>query len=176
MKEDFKVILGILSLSIVVFGGGIWFYSVRSADDRAKLAKVSMGEKIPNQESPHVAQGAEHDPYNSDPPTSGPMWGSVAGPGIKSAQVPDELVIHSLEHGAAVVWYKSDLPQADVARVTEAFNAASGKKIMSPRANLDVPVALTSWNYLLKLDSIDEVVITEFIDTNSDRAPEKGQI
>jgi hypothetical protein len=176
MGGDFKVIAGILALTVVVFVGGILWYAAQSADERAKLAMPLLGEKMPDQGGLHIAQGAEHEPYNSNPPTSGPMWGSVAGPGVKSEQVPDELVLHSMEHGAAVVWYRSDLPKTDVEKITVAFNAASGKKIMSPRAGLDVPVALASWNYLLRLDSIDEAKVTEFINTNNDRSPEKGQI
>ena len=137
-----------------------------------------MGEKIPNQGSPHVARGETHPDYNSNPPTSGWHWGDgVAGAGIKKEEVPDELILHSMEHGAAVVWYNADLPQDDIEKIQAAYNAAKvAKKIMVPRANLDVPVALTSWGYLLKLDSIDGAKITEFILSNNDRGPEKAPI
>ena len=81
-----------------------------------------------------------------------------------------------MEHGAAVVWYKNDLPQEDISKIRSAFQSASGKKIMIPRENLAVPVALTSWGYLLKLNTIDEATIKEFIETNNDRAPEKAPI
>ena len=47
---------------------------------------------------------------------------------------------------------------------------------MLARKDLDVPVALTSWGYLLKLDTVDEATIKEFIETNNDRAPEKAPI
>ena len=47
---------------------------------------------------------------------------------------------------------------------------------MLPREDLDVPVALTSWGYLLKLETIDESKIREFIETNNDKAPEKAPI
>ena len=47
---------------------------------------------------------------------------------------------------------------------------------MLARKDLGVPVALTSWGYLLKLQTIDESVIKEFIETNNDRAPEKAPI
>ena len=50
-----------------------------------------MGEKIPNQGSPHVARGETHPDYNSNPPTSGWHCGDgVAGAGIKKEEVPDE--------------------------------------------------------------------------------------
>jgi len=65
---------------------------------------------------------------------------------------------------------------SEIEKIKVAFNNASGKKIMLPRENLDVPVALTSWGYLLKLETVDEAKITEFIVTNNDRAPEKAPI
>ena len=72
--------------------------------------------------------------------------------------------------------YKDDLEQSDIDKIKEAFNNSSGKKNNVGSKDLDVPVALTSWGYLLKLQTIDEVKIKEFIETNNDRAPEKAPI
>src|SRR3989338_11482400 len=140
--------------------------------------RALMGEKMPDQGAVPVARGQTHADYNSNPPTSGPNWeDGVAGAGVKTEQDPDELILHGMEHGAAVVWYRADLPQGEVERIRAAFDAAKvGKKIMTPRAGLDVPVALTSWGYLLKLDAIDAEKITEFILANNDRGPEKAPI
>lgn len=177
MSTEKKVIIGIVLATLVILIGGVWFLTVQDSKDQAKLSKPFMGEEIPSQGAAHVARGEPHPLYNSNPPTSGWHWGDgVAGPGIKDKPVPDELVLHSMEHGAAVLWYKDDLPKADVERLKKIFNDASGKKIMLPRKELDVPVALTSWNYLLKLKTIDEAKIIEFIKTNNDRAPEKAPI
>ncbi len=45
------------------------------------------------------------DTYSSIPPTSGPHNPQTARAGVYDAPPPMDLVIHSLEHGAAVVWY-----------------------------------------------------------------------
>jgi len=176
MKTEHKVIGGIALLTILIMVGGVWLSDQKGTENIEKLTKPLMGEKIADMGAIHVDRGEEHLAYNSNPPTSGPHWAGVAGPGIKYEIVPDELVLHSMEHGAAVVWYRDDLSQEDIDRVKTAFNNSSGKKIMLARQNLDVPVALTSWGYLLKLDSIDEEKIQEFIETNNDRAPEKAPI
>lgn len=177
MTTETKVIGGIGLLTMVILVGGVWFLSAQGTKDQAKLDKPLMGEKIADLGAPHVPRGQSHQNYNSNPPTSGWHWGDgTAGPGIKDQPVADELLLHSMEHGAAVLWYKDDLPQTDVEKLKKAFNDASGKKIMLPRKDLDVPVALTSWNYLLKLNIIDEAKIKEFIETNNDRAPEKAPI
>ena len=177
MKTDYKVTAGIILLTLVILVGGLWLSGSRANKNKEKLSKPLIGEKVIEMESPHIKLGESHEPYNSNPPTSGPHIGdSVAGAGIKDDFVADELVVHSMEHGATVLWYKDDLPENDINRLRTVFKNASGKKIMLPRKNLDVPVALTSWNYLLKLESIDEEKIKEFIETNNDRAPEKAPI
>lgn len=176
MKTEHKVIGVVVILTlIIVIGGSLWS-SKEGSKTAEKLSKSMVGEKMPDLGRQHVAKGAPHSAYNSNPPTSGPHWVGVAGPGIKSEPVPDELVLHSMEHGAVVVWYKEDLEQSEVDKIREAFNSSSGKKIMLPRKDLDVPVALTSWGYLLKLEMVDEAQIVAFIETNTDRAPEKAPI
>jgi len=162
---------------IIIIIGGVWLSETNEEKNRVRLEKPIMGEKVVNTSNVHVARNAEHPEYSSNPPTSGWHWGgATAGAGLKSKSVADELVIHSMEHGAAVVWYRSDLEESEVDEIKEAFRNASGKKIMLPRINLDVPVALTSWNYLLKLEAINKETIKEFIETNNDRAPEKASI
>jgi hypothetical protein len=176
MKTEHKVIGGITLLTLIIIVGGVWFSGKAEIKTQEKLSKTLMGEKMADEGAGHVARGEEHAAYKSNPPTSGPHWVGVAGAGIKTEPVADELVLHSMEHGAAVVWYREDLEQSEVDKIKEAFVSADGKKIMLARKDLDVPVALTSWGYLLKLDSIDEAKIKEFIETNNDRAPEKAPV
>ena len=176
MKTDHKIIVGVMLLTVVIIVGGVWLSDKKGSQNRKRLSKTMMGEKMPDLGAMHVVRGKPHPEYNSNPPTSGPHWAGVAGPGIKDEPIPDELVLHSMEHGAAVVWYKEGLEQNEIDKIKEAFVNSSGKKIMLPRKDLDVPVALTSWNYLLKLETVDEVAIRGFIETNNDRAPEKAPI
>lgn len=176
MTTELKVAGGIILLTLVIIIGGVWFSGRQDAKTEEQLSKPMMGEKMPDQGGVHVSQGKEHPAYNSNPPTSGWHWAGTAGPGIKDEPVPDELILHSMEHGAAVVWYHEELESGEVDKIKEAFNTASGKKIMLPRKDLDVPVALTSWGYLLKLETIDSETIVAFIEANNDRAPEKAPI
>ncbi len=176
MKTENKIFLGIGLLTLVIIVGGIWLSNKEEIKNSEKLSKPLMGEKMADEGARHVARNEPHSAYKSNPPTSGPHWADTAGAGVKDGPVPDELVLHSMEHGAAVVWYRDDLTESDVEKIRNAFQGASGKKIMLPRKDLDVPVALTSWGYLLKLDIVDETTIREFIETNNDRAPEKAPV
>ena len=176
MTTEQKIIGGIILLTISIIIGGVWFSSKEGIKNQEKLSKTMMGEKMADEGAGHVGRDETHIAYKTNPPTSGPHWVGVAGPGIKDEPVADELVLHSMEHGAAVVWYREGLEQDEIEKIKEAYSNASGKKIMLPRKDLDVPVALTSWGYLLKLETVDGAIIKEFIETNNDRAPEKAPV
>lgn len=176
MTTEHKIIGGIALLTLVIIADGVWLSSKKGTENIERLSRPMMGEKMADLGAQHVSRNEIHPAYNSNPPTSGWHWVDVAGPGIKDEPVADELILHSMEHGAVVVWYKDDLSQNNVDKIKKAFYNSSGKKIMLARRDLDVPVALTSWGYLLKLQTIDETKIKEFIETNNDRAPEKEPI
>ncbi|MEK7569562.1 MAG: DUF3105 domain-containing protein [Patescibacteria group bacterium] len=176
MRTDYKIIIGVVLATGILIAGGAWLSSSKGEKEKERLSQEPLGEAFTILNSSHVREGVEHAPYNSNPPTSGEHWAGTAGPGIKSEPAPDELVLHSMEHGAAVLWYRADLPEGEIDRLKKAFGEAEGKKIMLARKDLDVPATLTSWGYLLKLETIDEAKIVAFIETNNDRAPEKAPI
>ena len=188
-----RVIVIITALTLIMLMGGVWLLSSQGAKEKTKLAETLLGEEIiENPSSIHVPRNEQHAPYKSNPPTQGPHWGDgVAGPGIKDTEVADELLIHSMEHGAVVVWYKpqevsptegtpsaslASLSLQEVEKLKQIFSSVGGKKIMVPRKSMETPIALTSWGRLMKLQSLDEVTIKQFIETNNDRAPEKAPI
>lgn len=176
MKSELNVILGIVFVTIFVIASGYWLFGSTTKVATVRDTESLMGEQMPDLGGIHVAEGNEHPAYNSNPPTSGWHWEGLAGAGIKDTPVPDELLLHSMEHGAVVVWYRDNLEQNEIDTIKEAFNSASGKKILVPRKDLDVPVALTSWGYLLKLEEIDQSTIIDFIETNNNKAPEDEEI
>lgn len=177
MTTEQKVYVGLSLLTIVLLIGGVWFATRQDAKLIEKESQPLAGKEVAIQNAVHVSEGESHEEYSTNPPTSGPHYGSgVAGAGIHEEEVADELLVHSLEHGAVILSYKADLPEEEVARLTDVFTSAAGKKIMVPRENLDVPVALTSWGRILKLKEINEASIKNFIEVNSDRGPEKASI
>lgn len=174
LSTDMKVIGGIGLLTLVVLVGGIWLASTQDVKEQEKVAIPLMGEEVKISSMDHVNQG---DVMNEpDPPAGGPMYEQTAGGGIKTTQASAGELNHSLEHGAVVVFYREGLSEPDRKKIEEAFVNASGSKIMTPWKGLDVPVALTSWGRILKLKTVDPKIIQQFIETNNNRAPEKGMI
>ena len=107
MTTEHKIIGGGVFLTLIIIIGGVWLSDKQETENLERLSKPLIGERIADLGAQHVARGESHPPYNSNPPTSGWHWAGVAGSGIKDEPVPDELILHSMEHGAVVVWYIS---------------------------------------------------------------------
>lgn len=112
--------------------------------------------------------------YISSPATSGthsPTWERC---GIFTDSVPDELLVHNLEHGFVNIHYNSD----DAAFVGQLEAAARGLPnwpnyyIFAPYPDMQQTVALTAWNRVLYLDGVDEDAMREFADAYQARGPE----
>ena len=47
----------------------------------------------------HITDGSSHPPHNSNPPSSGWHYAQPTNGGFYNESIPDEAVIHNLEHG-----------------------------------------------------------------------------
>jgi hypothetical protein len=72
--------------------------------------------------------------YPSVPPASGPHNATPWSRGVYSTPPPIDQVIHSLEHGAAVVWYAPDVSGDEVAKIQDFYRDSSNglKVIVAP--------------------------------------------
>ena len=179
MTTETKVTLGIALGTVLLLGGGVWFLGTQGAKEQAKLSQPLMGETTVDQGEAHVPDGTAVE-YNTNPPTTGPHYADSQLAGIYDKPVPDGNLLHSMEHGAVILWYKEEaggLSVEEVEQLKQIFRSVPvSKKIMVPRESLDVPVALTSWGKLLKLQTIDETQIKAFMETNEDRGLEKAPL
>ena len=102
--------------------------------------------------------------YTTNPPVGGnhnPRWENCNGD-VYAEPIPKEHAVHSLEHGAVWVTYKQGLPADQVATLK---SKVEGKDfmLMSPVAGLDKNVSLQAWGYQLKVDTVDDPRIDDFI-------------
>lgn len=137
----------------------------------ADLSAERVGEEFPELSRSHIEVGAGHEPYNSNPPTSGPHWATPADWGVYPGAMVDEQLVHNLEHGGIWISYKS-IDADTLAKLEAIAKANPGSVIMSSRDVNDSPIALASWTRLLKLDSYDETKILDFIRANKNKSPE----
>lgn len=150
------------------------------------LFRPKLGEVIPEQARTHIQADDPHEPYNSDPPTSG-AHAAPAREGFYDTTPPDENLVHNLEHGYIVIWYDcSSLGDSgcqslkgqiravmDSAPSVAVFGGAK-KLIAAPRQGMDTVLALTSWGRRYALESFDEMNVLQFIKDFRGQAPEGG--
>ena len=112
--------------------------------------------------------------YNSTPASSGthsPTWERC---GVFEEPVPEELMVHNLEHGFVNINYNT----TDPALIGQIEAAAIGLPdwplyyLMAPYPDMDATISLTAWNRVLYLDSVDEDAMQEFADAYQARGPE----
>lgn len=159
-----KLIVGAVVLAVV---GGIGYLFATSNQDGG--SSYLLGEEIPDLGANHINQGERVTTYNSNPPTSGPHWSTPQTCDFYTEEVPDEAVVHSLEHGAIWVTYKDKSLEGSMKSL---FEKESAKVLISPRSANDSLVAVASWGRLLKLDEFDEDQIIDFIGSNRNNSPE----
>lgn len=83
-------------------------------------------------EQPQLEEGREHLPdgtpieYSTNPPTSGNHYGNPSNAGFFDDPVAPGALVHNLEHGQIVLWYRPDAPET----VTQAIESyVSGERI-----------------------------------------------
>ncbi len=154
---------GVIALAAIAATGlGIW-----------SAVRPKPGEPIASQGATHIARGQPHPAYNSNPPTSGWHTPQVAAWGTLRSEVPDEFVLHNLEHGGIWISYKDPNDGALVEKLEGLASRNPSKIIVTPRQKNDSPIAVAAWGRLLKLNAYDERTIVEFVDAFRNRGPER---
>jgi len=128
---------------------------------------------IPDQGREHVGAGHSH-LYNSNPPTSGWHFPQAAEWGVYKEELPDELLVHNLEHGGIWISYRPNIPE-DIRQKLENFYNKYGRKIIvTPRSKNDSDIALAAWTRLDKFSIAEysEERVEKFIKAYRNKGPE----
>src|SRR5258708_4159418 len=131
----------------------------------AYRARADMpGVPAPDQGNVHIQTAASpHEPYNTDPPTSGPHLPYIAPWGIHTRPIPRELQVHNLEDGGVVVQYACDCPDV-VAKLRDIVAKYDRNVILAPYPGMKSRIALTAWTRIDTMDQLDEGRVRRFID------------
>ena len=165
-----KIIAIYVVVIIAVLGIGYWlFHSSQTTNQNlAGTAYPILGRN-------HIDVGTHPQvPYNSNPPTSGDHYPNPANWGVYKTTLPDEQVVHNLEHGGIWISYKANVDADTVAKL-EDFAKRYQLVVVEPRDADDTPIAFSSWGYLEKFDHYDEASMVKFIEDHYNKGPEKVQ-
>lgn len=122
----------------------------------------------------HIEVGDEFGAYNSNPPSSGLHYELTSRKGFHEEPVPDQYVIHNLEHGDVWIAYHPRMSE-DAKDALRKFGFS--KIIITPREANETDIALVAWGRVDAFDledgSLPEERIRDFIKRYRNKGPEK---
>lgn len=123
------------------------------------------------QSAGHIDVGAPHEPYSTNPPTSGPHYNAAglgpvrAGFYEEATEAPPEGVVHNLEHGQIVIYYNPDAPDDVVADIELAVKDEALATVATPWTQFEKPdtnLVLTAWGVSQACEQVSQAVVNEF--------------
>ncbi|OGL12845.1 MAG: hypothetical protein A3I17_09935 [Candidatus Rokubacteria bacterium RIFCSPLOWO2_02_FULL_72_37] len=150
--------LAVASAAAVVVAAVVGWFAYRAVADLP-------GVRLPDQGNLHVAtETSPHEPYNSDPPTSGPHLPHIAPWGVHTRPIPRELQVHNLEDGGVVVQYSCDCPDV-VEKLGAIVRRYDRQVILAPYPGMASRIALTAWTRIDTMNELDEARVVRFVET-----------
>lgn len=157
---------------VVVVGALVWLGNRNPIDNTVLEGLVQV----------YASEGENHVPigervtYRSNPPHSGAHYGTTTNPGFYRSQIPDEVIVHNLEHGHVILYYKPGAlngeEEAYITTLTKSHTATWAAFLAVPRPEMDSPLVLAAWRHLLPMETLDREVVEAFIDQFIGRGPE----
>jgi hypothetical protein len=113
--------------------------------------------------------------YPQSPPVAGPHNEVWANCNFYDEEIPNENVVHALEHGAVWITFTDDVDDDQLEEISDLVDG-SDHVIASRYEDQDSPIVLTAWNRQAEVDDIDDDLVDEFLDTYllADTSPEPG--
>lgn len=195
--EEDDLPIGLIAIGIVFVGaavvvGYIAFGGGASGPSTGADASGIEAEPLPDRGDQallqnvqqHPSEGTQHVPpdtdveYNTTPPTSGPHYGATVSAGFYSQAQPAGELVHTLEHGAVVIYYDEDAlsPEAEQSlREWASVHTGTWQSVVvvpNPYDEVDSPFVLTAWRHSLRMSEYDAEVVQAFLAEYLGRGPE----
>lgn len=162
--------VSVIVIVLALLGFGVWAVVRKNTP-----LGPDMSVFYPAQNRDHIVVDAPHEPHNSNPPSGGWHYALTAKKRFYNEPVPDEYVIHNLEHGDVWIAYHPRVSE-EAKDALKKFSFA--KVIITPREQNDTDIALVAWE---RVDAFDLVAgekfpedrIRDFIKRYRNKGPEK---
>lgn len=170
-----RAVAAVVALAVV---GGLvaWQVGKRRDESRAIAAMEAGPCDFDRRSDPgRVNQHADSVAFKVEPPSGGVHEPSAASPGVFEggrAAPPDGQIVHAMEHGDIVLWYRPGLPEKDVDALRDLAESRSDDVFLVERRALPSAVAATAWHKRLLCEAQDLRAFRRFVDRYADKGPE----
>ena len=127
-------------------GGSVPDQEVSDLPDAAKAAGCELKSFRANSRE-HTEDLAEQIGYSSSPPTSGKHFVEPAEDGAYDEAPDAKQLVHTMEHGRVIIWFKRNLPEEQRANLKALFDEDTYQMVITPDpTRMRYQVAATAWN------------------------------
>ncbi len=127
-------------------GGSVPAQRIDNLPAAAKAAGC-QSKDYPDYGSQHVTEPVT---YKTNPPTSGPHNPTPAHDGAYTEAPASENLLHAMEHGRVIYWFKPNASVKEEADLKTFFDEDSERVILTPNeTGMPFAVAATGWTHLL---------------------------
>jgi hypothetical protein len=169
--QNSTAIIAVFVVAVVALGA----LAYNASRPKIAPALAERLERYPSEGANHVPTG-QRVTYKTDPPNSGPHYAQWAPPGFYDRPLPDELLVHNLEHGHVIIHYRPEALtpeiEQEILNLTRAHTHNWAAVLAVPRPGMEHPFVLAAWRHLLRLDEFDRELVDLFIDAFIGRGPE----
>ena len=177
-------IVAVLAIGAIIYvtqlgGGGGNADGIESAalDDSGDGEALASVEQFPNDGTEHVPPSQDLE-YAQSPPLSGPHYDRPTQGGFYENPQPAGNIVHSLEHGAVVIYYNESAMNESTRTSLQAFadtHTGTWRSVIvvpNENASAEADFVLTAWRNRMYMDSYDAQVVFEFLSEFLGRGPE----
>ncbi len=168
--------LGLIVLIWSVFNGEIKRVEAVEQAAEQPIEDVQETTELSAEHVPSVPEPTPAEPGGTVlPPVGGPHDAVVQNCGVYTKPIESAKAVHSLEHGAVWITYRSGLDQPQVDVLTSLANARD-YTLLSPIDALAAPVVLTAWGIQLEVDDASDSRVEPFLVKyiQGEQTPEPG--
>ena len=158
-------------------GGSTSGIETSQLPDRGDPSVISAVQQHPSEGNAHVDPGTSVQ-YETMPPVSGPHYPTTVDAGWYVETPPRGALVHSLEHGAVVIYYDPASIDAETEESLKAFattHTGTWSSVIVAPTPVDDPAApfvLAAWRHSLHLEQYDPETVRAFLAEFLGRGPE----
>lgn len=146
---------------LVLLGAGVWFLFIRPAAPN-EINGHPINDFSTAGFNLHTTAPVN---YQDSPPVSGEHAPTAGDCGVFAEPIPNETMVHNLEHGAVGLLYKPDTDPEEIEQLEAIVDEYENSVFSMPyEGEMASPITVVAWAHTMELESFEGDSVREFID------------